>query len=279
MEGCMEFIAELFMEIFVSGWYHLATDLSVPKWGRLLARSLFWFGLLGALPIWGAVSLWNIARVWSGVLTAIAGIGILFGLVRGVMVFFPSVRHPGIPKELHFEGNPFPQEPPASYCVPFNIRMKLFTVLFSCIGIGLLVAAAYLLLTPNPTDPRGRWLLFCAITVINAGILWMSVYLLIRWIGKKGMMTLTPNGIENAVVILTLCAFCTSFRTPLIPWEAVTIGKSKAFIKVNTARLPFRASPPLRFALYTPGIPLCFCKITSEALSSYRTAALNSRQI
>ena len=91
LEALAELIGELLVEGIINGWFY-AANRSDSRWVRLLFRSLFWFGLLGALPLTGAILLRERTAVWSGILLAIACIGFLAGLLRAVMVFVPTLH-------------------------------------------------------------------------------------------------------------------------------------------------------------------------------------------
>ena len=284
MEILFEVLIECFGELFITGWFY-AANRSSSRWIRLLFRSLFWFGLLGALPLTGAILLRERTAVWSGILLAIACIGFLVGLLRAVMVFVPTIRHhkPNAADWAVIHSTPLAagadMTPPAPCTIPLHWRVKVLAILFACIGVFLLWGGITLAGPAGDSLERPmRWLFLIAIHVVNAGILWFAGSVLRRWGTGRGAMTLTPDGIYDTFFIFTLLAFWTTVRVRYIPWEAIEFPAGVKTVRVRRALLPRQTSPLVCFLLTHAGLPYQVGDVTREQLADYRAAVMHSRE-
>ena len=283
LEALAELIGELLVEGGINGWFY-AANRSDSRWVRLLFRSLFWFGLFGALPLTGAILLRERTAVWSGILLAIACIGFLAGLLRAVMVFVPTIRRhkPNAADWAVIHDAPLAagtnMTAPAPCTISLHPRIKVLTVLFACIAVFLLWSGIALA-GPDGRflEPPMRWFLLIAIHVVNAGLLWFCGSLLLRWVTGRGAMTLTPDGICDTFFIFTLLAFWTTVRVRRIAWEAIEFPAGEDTVRVRRALLPRQMPPLVRFLLTYSGLPYQVGNVTREQLADYRAAVMRSR--
>ena len=106
-------------------------------------------------------------------------------------------------------------------------RYYFFLILFSLASI-LGLRVLYMLMNGQVSDENGEPLdkLFVILTctiIIVVLLTWIPTCLKMLWqlFKYKSLLTITPNGIENTLVVLYMFAFVIVIPVKLIPWEAV----------------------------------------------------------
>ncbi len=162
--------------------------------------------------------------------------------------------------------------------VPLSKRSIATCVIFSAIAVFLGIVGPQIIFNSDPVymeDGEVMSLPFklffgAVLTVVEAGILVMSVSLWVRIISGRGAMVLTENGIEDTFFIFSIFAFWTTMRVRIIPWSAIkSISADDCNIEIDLKGVPENSCNKLARFILRGGFNYAIGRITDSEIKEY----------